>query len=513
MTIGDVIAGVLGIAPDAPALEFRERWWTWGDLKAVGDGLEHAMADAGLAPGVRVAGLLRNHPSVAAALLHVVVSRRCMVTLNPSTPDARLCEEIRALRPDALVGLAQDLDRPGIREAADEVGAAVLRLGTEPREAVVAESRGQPSAREVVQRPGVAVEMLTSGTTGVPKRIPLALATLEQAVFDAARFDGGRLEDGPKLRSGVQILNAPFAHISGVFGFFNWLASGRRGCLLERFSVDQWVSAVRRHRPKVAGAPPSALKMILDADVPADDLSSLVAFRTGTAPLDPAVADAFFDRYGIPVLQNYGATEFAGGVAGWTLADFRHFHRTKRGSVGRMNPGVQARIVAADTGAELPRGDTGLLELKARHLGNGDWLRTTDLATLDEDNFLWIKGRADNAIIRGGFKIAPDEVVRAMEQHPRVREAAVVPLPDARLGQVPAAAYLLKGEGSPITPQEWIEFLRERLLPYQVPVSFLPLKEMPRTPSLKVSQPDLQRLLLETSVASTGPASAPTERT
>jgi len=77
--------------------------------------------------------------------------------------------------------------------------------------------------------------------------------------------------------------------------------------------VEAFRDAVVRHRPKVAGAPPSAIRMILDADVPREDLSSLLAFRTGTAPLEADLADAFFQRYGIPVLQNYGATEFAGG--------------------------------------------------------------------------------------------------------------------------------------------------------------------------------------------------------
>jgi acyl-coenzyme A synthetase/AMP-(fatty) acid ligase len=266
--------------------------------------------------------------------------------------------------------------------------------------------------------------------------------------------------------------------------------------MLDRFTVDGFVDAVERHRVKAVGAPPSALRMILDAKVPKEKLESLIVFRTSTAPLDPDLADAFFERYNIPVLQNYGATEFAGGVAGWTLDDFRKSGEARRGSVGKMNPGVEGRIVDGATGEPVAYGEPGLLELKAGHLGNGkSWLRTTDIARMDEEQFLWILGRADNAIIRGGFKIIPDDVVRAMEGHPAVLEACVVPLPDARLGQIPVAAYTLK-TGELLEPDALKEFLRTRLTPYQVPVQILQLAEMPRTPSMKVSQPELKKIFL-----------------
>jgi acyl-coenzyme A synthetase/AMP-(fatty) acid ligase len=328
--------------------------------------------------------------------------------------------------------------------------------------------------------------------------VPLTARNFERMVFETAIYDKSRQGDpGPKLRRGTQILLTPFAHIGGILGLFVCLAAGRSACLLERFTVADFVDAVVRHRPKVAGAPPSALRMILDADVPAERLSSLVAFRAGTAPLDPNLADEFTARYAIPVLQNYGATEFAGGVAGWTLEDHREFGSAKRGSVGRMHDGVEARIVDPDTGEVVAPGVEGLLCLRAAHLGDGDWVRTTDLATLDEDRFLWIIGRYDNAIIRGGFKIIPDDVVRALELHPAIREASVVGMPDPRLGQVPAAAFIVRHGAPAPRSEELADFLRSKLLPYQVPVKFVALSEFPRTPSMKVSQPDLRRILAQ----------------
>ncbi|ACG78940.1 AMP-dependent synthetase and ligase [Phenylobacterium zucineum HLK1] len=503
MNLAQLVRGVLQLQPDAEAIEHGGSWWTWSDLEQVIDRLDAMLNEAGLGAGVRVGGLLRNTSSIAAGIIGLVITDRCVVTLTPMLPDERLSADILALRPPAILGCAEDWARPAILAAAREIGCLGLELTGDRSDPVRLVPGLETVAGSDLRRdaPGIAVEMLTSGTTGAPKRVPLKARTLEQAVIDAGVYDNRRPDDPPKLRGGVQILNAPFAHISGVFGLFNCVAAGRKSCLLGRFTVESWVDAVRRHRPKVAGAPPSALRMILDADVPKEDLSSLVAFRAGTAPLDPDLGDAFFERYGIPVLQNYGATEFAGGVAGWTLADFKAHHKDKRGSVGRMNPGCHARIVDPETGEILPFGTEGLLELKADHLGDGDWFRTTDLAVLDPDNFLWIKGRFDNAIIRGGFKVFPDDVVRALEQHPSIREAAVVDVPDPRLGQVPVAAYIVKSGASAPAEEELRAFLRERLLPYQVPAQLKALQEMPRTPSLKVSQPELRKLF-------TGPLAA-----
>jgi long-chain acyl-CoA synthetase len=495
--LSDLVRGVLRVDPAAPAMEHDGRWRSWGELDGLIDAIDAALAAGGLGAGARVAAMLRNHPLMAAALLGLVTTDRCVVTLNPSLPDARLAADILALRPPAVIALESDWARQEVREAALAIGCLGLMLTEDGDQPV----RPAPGLEQVTGRdlnreaPGVAIEMLTSGTTGAPKRIPLKAATFEQAIVDAGVFDGRKPGDPPRLRAGVQILNAPFAHIGGVFGLFNVIAAGRQSCLLDRFTVEGFADAVRRHRPKVASAPPSALRMILDAQVPKEDLASLVAFRAGTAPLDPDLADEFHARYGVPVLQNYGATEFAGGVAGWTLADFKTYPTEKRGSVGRVMPGISARIVDPETGAELALGAEGLLELKARHLGDGkSWLRTTDLAVLDGDDFLWIRGRFDNAIIRGGFKVLPDDVVRALEQHPAIREAAVVALPDPRLGQVPAAAYTVRGGSMAPDEAELRGFLREKLLPYQVPVRLLQVGELPRTPSLKVSQPDLKAL-------------------
>ena len=493
MELAAAIAQVLAIDPDASALEFQGEWRSWGALAAAKDEVDRALEAAGIGEGKRVGVLLRNHGDMVPVLLALFSTRRCLASLNAVSPDNKLAQDLATAHPPVLVGLAEDWRRPGLLEAAERIGAAVIAV-----EAGVARrlQDGDPTLWTNADAPGVAIEMLSSGTTGEPKRVPLPQSNLEKALAGAASYEKGRDADAaPRLRSGVQIVTAPLAHIAGVTGVMNNLLAGRQICLIERFTVEAFRDAVVRHRPKVAGAPPSALRMILDANVPKEDFASLVAYRTGTAPLDPDVADAFYERYGVPVLQNYGATEFAGGVAGWTLDDFKAHWKDKRGAVGRLNKGVEAHIVDPESGAELPSGSVGLLELRAPNVGDGKaWVRTTDLAVIDADRFLYIKGRHDGAIVRGGFKILPDDILKVIQAHPAVREAAVIGLPDRRLGEVPVAAWVARADQAPPSEMELKAWLKERLLPYQVPVRILQMEEMPRTPSMKVSQPQLRAL-------------------
>jgi long-chain acyl-CoA synthetase len=231
---------------------------------------------------------------------------------------------------------------------------------------------------------------------------------------------------------------------------------------------------------------PTALRMVFQADVPAEVFTSVRAVGSGTAPLPPDLAEAFEDRYGIPVLATYGATEFAGAIAGWTLKQKQEWGRRKRGSAGRAHRGVDLRIVDPATGAAVAPGEVGLLEARGGQLpGNsGGWIRTTDLAAIDDDGFLFIHGRADNAINRGGFKIPPSVIEDALRGHPAVEEASAVGVPDPRLGEVPVAAVTVV---SPVTPAELADYLASRLTRYQRPVAIKVVEELPRTPSLKIS--------------------------
>jgi acyl-coenzyme A synthetase/AMP-(fatty) acid ligase len=444
---------------------------------------------------------LRTRPTGHSAILGVIIGERCIVTLNPLIPDDKLADDIRAMRPPVVVGDFDDWARPAIVEAVRDIGAAGILLTGDKQNplAPVAGLETVTGKDHMQPLPGVAVLMLTSGTTGKPKRAPLGYRQLELNLKRAARADPNWREDGPStLRDDISITFSPFVHIGGMYYVISGAIGGATTRMLERFSVDGWRKAVAEAKPKRAGGPPTVLKMILDANLPKEDFASLVAMGSGTAATPPELIDEYMRRYGLPVLTTYGATEFAGAVAGWSLPSFRKYWATKHGAAGRMHRGIEARTVDPETGEPKPVGETGLLELKGDVVGGGgDWVRTSDLARIDGDHFLFILGRNDNAIIRGGFKVMPDAVVKAMEEHPAIREASVVGLPDDRLGAVPVAAYMTAGGADAPSDAELSAFLRERLTAYQVPVRFLHVEELPRTPSLKVSMPSVRALFEE----------------
>ncbi|HEX4181262.1 MAG TPA: class I adenylate-forming enzyme family protein, partial [Caulobacteraceae bacterium] len=489
------IESVLAIDPGAEALEFEGRWASWGQLARTQAALRGHLATLGRSG--RVAVFMRNRPEILCATLACIAEGQCLVTINPVYPDDQVAEDLSAVAAPVIIASARDWARPAVAAAAVASGALCLEVaGLEVGGEVCVKAGPSGPLAEFPRAfaPGVAVEMLTSGTTGKPKRIPLEAAAYEKALLGAALFEGGRKADDPaQLRSGVSILTNGFAHTSGLMGSVGFVLAGRKACLLDRFRVSEFADALRRHRPKVAGAPPAALRMLMDARPDPDTFSSLLAFRTGTAPLDPDLADAFYETYGVPVLQNYGATEF-GGVAGWTMPDFKAHRLDKRGSVGRLNPGVEGRAVELDTHEPLEPGSPGVLQLKGPRIGDGvNWLTTTDLAIVDADRFVFILGRADNAIIRGGFKVHAEDVIKALQEHPAVLEAAVVGVADVRLGQAPVAACVLRN-GAAATAEELLLFARGRLAPYQIPTRLKVVEDLPRTTSMKVSQPELRAL-------------------
>ena len=498
--ITDKLRAIMAIDPAAAQIDFDGVDYSWGQIATAVGAIEAALDAMGLPAETRVGVLLRNRPGHVAAALAVLSTDRCLVTLNPILPDDKLHADIEGLALPAVIGDVGDLARPGMIDALTRAGAGVIEIGARFEGVRVLPGHERPRADlEIKRSDGVAIEMLTSGTTGTPKRVPLTRAAFDASFAGFTRYERGRdFADAPRLRSGVVMVANPLTHIGGIYGCIGALMAGRKIALLERFTVAAWVGAIKRNRPKVAPGVPSAIKMILEAKVPKADLASLSALISGTAPLDPDVVDQFMARYDIPILANYGATEFAGAVAGWTIDDFRALWTAKRGSVGRVHADIDARVVDADTGAAVAPGQDGILELKGDQLGNGGvWLRTTDRAVLDPDNFLYIKGRADNAIIRGGFKVHPDDVARALHDHPAVREAAVIGVADDRLGAVPAAAIILRDGAATPSDAALSAFLKTKLLPYQVPVHYRIVADFPRTPSMKPSAPGLRALFDE----------------
>jgi len=476
-------------ADNAAAIMFEGRTFNWGEVRRAGQRLEELLQQAGV-DGVQTVGVLsRNRPGHAAALLNIIGSGRSVSIIYTMQSSEGIARDIRNLKLPAIVGAAEDWSAEAIA-AASETGTAALSIVS--RDALEIELHSQASRTDATllrssPKP-LTLTLLSSGTTGLPKRIDFPQSVLDRMLETMA------VGDQP---GDVPCPEVTFFPLSGMGGMTPFLASICRAgsvCLLERYRLDEWLGAIARFRPSTIIMLPAIIREVLDRQIPASSFDSIKLVWGGSAPLDPATQEEFEKTYRIPIIWGYGATEFAGTAASWTPALREQFGNTKPGSVGRPLAGVSIRIVDPETGAELRRGDEGLLEARLPALGDA-WIRTTDLATMDQDDFVFIRGRADQAIIRGGFKILPETIVDALLLHPAVRDAMACGIDDRRLGQVPVAAVELKDNCRDTREEELLSFLRSRLVTYAIPKRVHIVASLPRTGNMKASVAALQEML------------------
>ncbi|QLL09851.1 class I adenylate-forming enzyme family protein [Mycobacterium vicinigordonae] len=467
---------------------YGESWHSSGEFGAVARRIDEALQGNEIGAGVPVGVYMRNRPGPVAALAVLLATRRPVVVLNPAMPDATVGDDVSALRPAAVVADPEEWGRSELTAAVGGGGALGLQVDF---------AAGADRAVQVVVNPmasaehtgvdfGVAMLMPTSGTTGPPKRIPLSYKEIEHALRGAQEhYMNGSAREGSVRGAGIQICALPPTNISGVWALVTALSGGGRILLLDRFEPQAWSQAVAQYRPRSVSLPPAALRMILDASIQPEKLSSLKAVWAGAAPVGSDLAEAFERVYGCPVLLSYGATEFTGGITGWSLRDWQEWKDTKRGSVGRTHPGVQISVIDPETGDLLEPGRHGILQVRSAQAAGGDcqWVRTNDLGTIDEDGFVWIHGRADDVINRGGFKVFPAEIEDCLEAHPQVREAVAFGVPDERLGQVPVAMVVAEPD---VKPGDLIAWVKTRLPAYKAPVTVRTTDSIPRNSAMKV---------------------------
>ncbi len=472
---------------DKQCIEFNGRWYTGADITGYADAIARTLRDAGVEDGAPVGLVVRNRLPHAAAIIGFLAAGRPVSMIYSFQSAEAIGRDVEKLNLSAIVADRDDWTDDVIVAAKRTGSAGVAISSTQPLVAAVEGLEHRDRGRQHAEvEPGVALQILTSGTTGPPKRQDIKTAVLERTVFSVT--------SGEKAPAGAppEFAYWQFGGI-GVCQLVAGVHNARRIVMLERFTVDGFVNAIKTHGIKRSGVQPAVIRMLLDADVPREDLASLEFLISASGPLDPETRDEFEKHFGIPVRLAYGATEFAGSLCAWTPADIEKFGEPKRHSVGRPLPDTQVRVVDPDTGAELSPGEQGLLEAKVAPISS-DWIRTTDIASIDADGFVTLHGRADGAINRGGFKVLPEIVRRVLISHPAVRDACVVGVPDKRLGQVPFAAIEATPGMSAPSADELKELVRQALPVYNVPVDVAVVDELPRNPALKVSLPAVAAL-------------------
>ena len=487
MTLQEMMTIAISRDPSLQILKFEDRWLTWGELRVPIDRIKQLIKASGADARSAVTFVPRNHPAAIAALLGLISDGRTIRMIYAFQSPEGIAREIDRHRSAIVIAAAKDFT--------DEVKAvlathkmAAIALSDMNADFVPGFETAHPELAIPADEP--LIQIHTSGTTGLPK--PFAIT---QAMI-ARHHVGSRLTSASMdavLKEPPFMLFFPIGNISGIYSTVPTIIRGQRAHLMERFSLDAWRAYVKEHRPVSGGGPPSVVQMILDADVPKEELSCLKYFNTGAAPLDPTVHRAFEERYGIAVILSYGATEFAGPVCGMTPELHAEWGQKKFGSVGRIFPGAKIRVIDPDTGVEKPTGEEGILEVISQRL-EPKWIRTADIGVMDADGFLFIRGRADGAIMRGGFKLVPEVIERALVTHPAISVAAVVGIPDRRLGQVPVAVIQLAPDSKTPTPDELETHLRKHVLATHIPVQWKFVNEMPKNPSMKIDRPSVARL-------------------
>jgi long-chain acyl-CoA synthetase len=475
-----------------PVVEFQGEWRTWGEMRHVADRLAALIDASGAPPDASIAFVARNRPSAIAALLGLVALGRTICMLYAYQSGAALARDVERLRPAVLVAAREDFSDE-LLAVLREQGAAAIALAEMDAGALPGLERSRVAALSQSAPPRI--ELLTSGTTGPPKRFAIGFDLIARHFVGSSLTQSGAAPAGGANAAEPPpfLLFMPLGNISGVYTTIPVMLRGQRAVLLERFTVGEWHRHILRYRPEISGLPPAGVQMVLDADIPPADLACIRSLGSGAAPLDPTTHRAFEERYSIPILLSYGATEFAGPVTAMSADLHAQWGKQKFGSVGRPIAGAKLRIIDPDTGAILSAGQEGLLEVMVPRMGP-EWIRTSDIASIDADGFMYHRGRADGAIMRGGFKILPETIERALLLHDAVSAAAVLGIPDQRLGQVPAAAIQLKPGVARPSVADLEAHLRAHVYATHIPAAWRIVEELPRTPSLKIDRPGVRCL-------------------
>lgn len=329
----------------------------------------------------------------------------------------------------------------------------------------------------------------TSGTTGRPKGVMLSHAALVNVAFNLM------LETGPASERDSVLLPQPLSHGAGYF-VLAYLASGASVHVATDFDPEEIQARGRSEGIHTLKLVPTMLSRLLAADLEGPNPFQRIIY--GASPIDPPVMDEALAAYGPILTQIYGQSEAPVTIT--CLKEHDHAHPgPRRTSAGRPWRTVEVQVVDAD-GVTLPSGELGEVAVRGAHLMTGyygqpeltaevlraGWLWTKDMGTIDEDGFVYLRGRRDDMINSGGFNIAPREVEEALLAHPAVRECAVVGLPDAEWGQR-ICAFVVRRDGSRLDNAELSAHARAAL-GFRRPRIIVELPSLPYTPYGKVDR-------------------------
>jgi len=480
--------------PDRVGLTCDGRNWTYAELWAAATGAAVQIAASGC---THVALLDTGSEAAPIALIGAALADVPYCPLNYRLADTDLAGLLARIEPAFIVG---DVSR-----VAKLAPGAAHKVFTREDFVKQAEASAEPE-REAGEGEGIAVQLFTSGTTAAPKAAILRHSNLVSYILGTVEFGAAEPEE-------AVLVSVPPYHIAGIAALLSSIYALRRIILLPAFDPAVWIVLAAEQKATNAFVVPTMLSRIVEAlgdgsNMP--DLTHLkaIAYGGGRMPLELIIRA--LDLFPQANFANaYGLTETSSTVAILGPEEHRAAHgsadpavRARLGSVGKPLPTIELEIRDED-GNVLPAGEAGEIYVRGDQVSGeyrersaliaGGWFPTRDAGYLDHEGYLFLSGRADDVIVRGGENISPGEIEDVLLTHPCIADAAAVGVPSAEWGEAVAIVISLKGEHP--GEAEIKALIRDRLRSSRVPERILVVEALPYNEMGKLLRREVRRLL------------------
>jgi acyl-CoA synthetase (AMP-forming)/AMP-acid ligase II len=484
--------------PDQPALWFEGRKTSYAELDRLSSQCAHALIAAGVKPGERVAALARNCDDFFILWAGALKARACLNPVNwrLAPPEVAFVVNDAASRvlvyTDAFAGVVEGLG--------EELKTVTTRVQFEPGGGLDFRSwigaypeTAPPRAPEAMDD---AIQLYTSGTTGLPKGVMLTQANY-QAVIDSATVSWANFAPAESV-----LVAMPVFHVAGANMGMLGLVQGAHCVVLREVDPGVLLGMIETHGVRSCFMAPAVINMVLQhPDLPTTDLSSLKNVYYGASPISEEVLKTAQARLGADFTQLYGLTETIG--LGCCLPPEDHVGERLR-ACGKSSPGVETRIRV--DGRDAAIGEVGEIEIRGPCVMKGywnrpdataeaidaeGWFKSGDAAYRDAEGFVYIHDRVKDMIVSGGENVYPAEVENALFACPGVADAAVIGVPDEKWGEAVKGVVVMK-PGFEADAAAIIAECRKRIAGYKVPKTIDFIDVLPRNPSGKVLRRELR---------------------
>ena len=513
MNTTDFLSIANAICPERDCILFEGRRWTYAQIYERVNHLANALAQLGIKKGDRVGILHVNCYQYVETYFAVAKLGAIFVPLNFRAKADEIAYMIANAEAKNLFVGDRYLDMVNtMLPQLPTVKQCILIDSPHKGKMYYEDFLSSASSDELMGEIGdedITILMYTAGTTGRPKGVPLRHNAFVSYVLDNVDPASPDIEER-------NLLTVPLYHVAGIQAMLAAIYGGRTLVLMRQFEVKEWIETIQREKATRAMLVPTMLKRVIDDPLfSQSDLSSLKVVTYGAAPMPFEVINkAIQVMPWVRFINAFGQTETASTIT--TLGPEDHIiegtkeEREKKlkrltSSIGKPLPDVEVKIVDEE-GKALPLLEVGEILARGPRIMTGywrdeqktsqvitqdGWLRTGDMGWMDEEGYIYLAGRGDDMIIRGGENISPEEVENVLQSHPKVEEASVIGVPNPEWGQEPRAIVVLKKRET-ATPEEIIEYCRSRLAGFKRPRSVVFIDVLPRNPMGKVLRKKLR---------------------